>query len=341
MKAKIIAICSVLAIGIVLMCYVVFMDGSLPSFKTNKPQDDKNYAFADPSIQNPNKNNNEQSTEDLKDETPEAAGDLVVNNNNANGENTNGTSGSNNTNSNAKKNKLNSMTSFDFKINGVNITLPMKYGDLKSKMGLVVEKCEPTIAPGASYQVTAFMLDLNNINIDEMLGGEEANISELTKNAIAVLISFENLTSKNTIPIKDATVTSVSVISNPSVVSMSNGVTGKQTLSEIRNTYGTPNNSMKLGMELIYYDIPCKNHNNKSVGLEITADTSGTVKMIRYGTFDPSYESAMDFLLENGEALLNNDMVMRMLTGKQSGDGGGMEDIVEIGGLLFDFLGQG
>ena len=73
--------------------------------------------------------------------------------------------------------------------------------------------------------------------------------------------------------------------------------------------------------------------------MEITTDLNGAVKMIRYGTFDPTYESAINFLLQNGEKIINNDIVKNMITGQGlSGNSGTVDDIVDLGGLFGEFL---
>ena len=347
MKAKIIAICSVLAIAIVLMCYVVFV-ADTDVFKPKTPQDDKNYAYADPSVKNPNKENSDGSKfDDYEEELPpdpnqqqESSGENNGSGNSG-GNNTgnNGNNGNNNNNNTPTiKSIIGKEKSFSFSVKGVSISMPMRYGDLKSKLGmLVMEDFEQTIAAGGKVQATAFLLDASSIDTEALMNGQ-LDTSKLGNAVTTLTIGIENLTSKS-ISVQDATVTSVSVVSGTQNVSMSKGITGNSTSDAITSIYGTPDNDIKLGMRLMYYKLLNLTHHGKEVGVEITSDLNGAVKMIRYGTFDPTYESAIKFLLENGEKILTNDLITGMLTGQGAGNSSDVVgDLSDIGNLFGDFL---
>lgn len=346
MKAKIIAICSVLGIAIILMCYVVFVAGT--DFMIPKvPTEEKNYAYADPNVKNPNKNNDDGTKlDDYKEELPpdpnqnQGTGNSGGNNNpGGNGNNTNNNGGGTTKPEGPTiKSIVGKEKSFSFSIKGVSISMPMRYGDLKSKLGaIMMEDFESTIAPGAKYQATGILVDTSKLD-NGMITENGLDYSKLMQVMTGVTISIENLTS-NTISVQDATVTSISVVTNPGDVSMSKGITGNSTADAIVAAYGTPDTDMKLGMRLVYYKLPNLNHHGKEVGVEITTDLNGAVKMIRYGTFDPTYESAINFLLQNGEKIINNDIVKNMITGQGlSGNSGTVDDIVDLGGLFGEFL---
>ena len=350
MKAKIIAICSVLGIAIILMCYVVFIAGT--DFMSPKvPTEEKNYAYADPNVKNPNKNNDDGTKlDDYKEELPpdpnqnQGTGNSGGNNNpGGNGNNTNNNNNGGGTTKPEEptiKSIIGKEKSFSFSIKGVSISMPMRYGDLKAKLGaIMMEDFENTIAPGAKYQATGLMIDSSKLDAG-LLTENGIDTSKLMQTMTGVTISIENLTSKS-IAVQDATVTSVSVMSNPAEVYMSKGITGSSTVDAITAAYGTPDNDVKLGMRLMYYKLPNLNHHDKEVGVEITTDLKGAVKMIRYGTFDPTYESAIKFLLENGEKIINNDIVKNMITGQKDGESGNlMEGALDLGGLFGDFLKQ-
>lgn len=351
MKAKIIAICSVLCIAIVLMCYVVFVAGT-DLMSPEVPTEEKNYAYADPNIKNPNKNNNDGAKlDDYKEELPpnpnqsqenseEGGGSDKPNNNSSNN---NGNSSGENSNSSGKpaiKSIIGKEKTFSFSIKGVSVSIPMKYGDLKSKLGaMMIEDFENTIEPGQKYQATGLLIDSSKLDTG-MLTENGVDTSKLMQVMTGVTISIENLTSQS-IPVQEATVTSVSVVSNPAAVSMSKSITGSSTIDAIVAAYGTPDNDIRLGMRLVYYKLPNLNHHDKEVGVEMTTDLKGSVKMIRYGTFDPTYESAIKFLLENGEKIINNDIVKNMITGnRENSDGNIIEDATNLGGLFGDFFKQ-
>lgn len=345
MKAKIIAICSVLAIAVVLMCYVVFV-GDLNLFTPKEPQEEEyNYAYADPSIKNPNKNQSEGTNfDDYQEELPpdpnqtqEGSGNSGSNSS-ENGNNSNNNTSSENNNEATIKSIIGKEKSFNFTVRGISITMPMRYGDLKSKLGiLIVEDFEETINAGAKVQATAFLLDTSSVDTEALMNGK-LDASTLGGAVTTLTIGIENLTSKS-ISVQDATVTSVSIVSGVQNVSMSKGITGNSTSDTIATTYGTPDKDIKMGMRLMYYKLPHLTHNGKEVGVEITSDLKGAVKMIRYGTFNPTYESAIKFLLENGEKILTNDLITGMITGQGTSNSSDVAgDLSGIGSLFGDFL---